>query len=303
MGRRGAGAAARPRAPLQRSTRRASDAIELVRFVRPQAWTLTAEAPEAAAGEEPPPELKWIHVATAGTYQGHSSPFTLDESVFDSFIANFRANPQYVAGEDGIGTKKVLPFDYEHASEMMPTEGTIPQGGAPAPAWAFDLEKRLGPDGALQLWALTKLGTKIQEQVGDEEYAFVSIAFTDGVDPVSGADLGPILTSIAFTNHPFLKMLTPIAARDWKLSNWYGDAASSPQQGFEYTRDCLNLPAATSVDEVLGQIARIVGWANAPGTTPPGVNLDQILSDLRKIWGVPITATADEVIRTRTPVA
>lgn len=291
MGRRGGQAAARR--PQQRN-RRASDAA-LVRFVKPQQWQLTSEEPEAEAGAEPTPELKWIHVASAGTYQGHSNPFTLDESVFDSFIKNFHANPQYKAGATGLGEQKVLPFDYEHASEMMPTEGSIPQFGAVAPAWALELEKRTGEDGVLQLWALAKLGSIIQEQIANENYQFVSIAFTDGIDPVSGAEVGPMLTSIAFTNHPFLKMLTPIAARDWRLSNWYGDAASSPQQGFEYTRDCLNLPAATSVDEVLGQITRIVSWANTPGTTPPGVDLDQILSDLRKIWGVPITATADEV--------
>jgi hypothetical protein len=283
----------------QRAARTATDDAE-VRLGAPLRWQLTAEEPEAEGEAAPTPELKWIHVASAGTFQGHSNPFTLDEAVFDSFIKNFHANPQYKLGAAGHGEAKVLPFDYEHASEMMPTEGSIPQFGAVAPAWALELEKRTSPEGELQLWALAKLGSVIQEQIANENYQFVSIAFTDGIDPVSGAEVGPMLTSIAFTNHPFLKMLTPIAARDRRrnralLSNWYGDAASSPQQGFEYTRDCLNLPAATSVDEVLGQITRIVGWANTPGTTPPGVDLDQILSDLRKIWGVPITATADEV--------
>jgi len=301
MGRRGQSAAPPTRRTPPRS-RRASDEHELeVRLGAPLRWQLTAEEPEPEGDEAAPtPELKWIHVASAGTYQGHTNPFTLDETVFDSFIKNFHANPQYKLGESGHGETKVLPFDYEHASEMMPTEGSIPQFGAVAPAWALELEKRTGEDGTLELWALAKLGTVIQEQIANENYQFVSIAFTDGIDPVTGAEVGPMLTSIAFTNHPFLKMLTPIAARDRRraralLSNWYGDAASSPQQGFEYTRDCLNLPAATSVDEVLGQITRIVSWANTPGTTPPGVDLDQILSDLRKIWGVPITATADEV--------
>jgi hypothetical protein len=297
MGRRG-GAGPAARKPQPRARRASEDELE-VRLGAPLRWQLTAEEPEAEGEEPPPPELKWIHVASAGTFQGHSNPFTLDEAVFDSFIKNFHANPQYKLGESGHGETKVLPFDYEHASEMMPTEGSIPQFGAVAPAWALELEKRQSPEGELQLWALAKLGSVIQEQIANENYQFVSIAFTDGIDPVTGADVGPMLTSIAFTNHPFLKMLTPIAARDRRriraLSNWYGDAASSPQQGFEYTRDCLNLPAATSVDEVLGQITRIVSWANTPGTTPPGVDLDQILSDLRKIWGVPITATADEV--------
>jgi len=266
-------------------------------------WWLTAEDGPAvpadpAKPEEDAPVTKWIHVATEGTYQGHTRPFKLDQAVFDSFIKNLHADPRYLAGADGKGSRKVLPFDYEHASEMDPTLGSIPKSGAGAPAWVLELETRTGTDGKVQLWALAKLGEQVQEQIAAEEYSFVSIAFTDGVDAVTGADLGPIMTSIAFTNHPFLKMLEPIAAserRSMTLGGWYGEPANSPEEGLEYTRSCLLLPAATSAADVLGQIARVVEWAKNPASVPPGVDLDQIVGDLRKIWGVPITATVDEL--------
>jgi hypothetical protein len=182
-----------------------------------------ADAPNPAAPAErkPTPEYKWLHVANEGTYKGHhQGEFTLTAETFATMVRNFRAHPKFERGrltldgkETECGTGKVVQFDYEHASEMAPWEGSIPTSGAPAMGWALDLEPRKGASGGAQLWALAKLGAQIRGQIDREEYESTSIAWNpDGVDPISGAPIGAVLTSIAFTNHPFIRDLTPLAA-------------------------------------------------------------------------------------------
>ncbi|HET9933716.1 MAG TPA: phage protease, partial [Polyangiaceae bacterium] len=167
------------------------------------------------------------------------------------------AHPQFHAGPDGVGDKPTIPFDYEHASELSATEGSIPTSGAPAPAWVLDLEVRDGSNGP-ELWALAALGDQIRQQIAANEYRFTSIAFTlDGTDGVSGASVGPMLTSIAFTNHPFLRGLKPLqiaasarglAARRVLLGPPVANDATEPadEEG-GYDRPAVNL-TGTNVD-------------------------------------------------------
>lgn len=180
-----------------------------------------------APARKPTPEFKWLHVANTGTYKGHhQGEFTLTDDTFLELIANFRADPKFgdpahTVGKvtlddgstyDGVACR-VVQYDYEHASEMAPWEGSIPSGGAPAIGWALDLELRKGSDGRGQLWALSKLGEQIRGQIDRDEYNSVSIAWNPaGVHWISGEPIGAVLTSIAFTNHPFIRDLLPLAA-------------------------------------------------------------------------------------------
>lgn len=253
------------------------------------------------------PKYKWLHVASEGDFSGHADgEFVLDRAVFSAFIKNFHADPRYKAptagfteGTDG-GMGQVLPFDFEHASELAATEGSIPVTGAPAPAWAMEVELRDGPNGEAQLWSYTKLGERIRGYIANDEYRHVSIAFSlDASDPESAASIGPRLSSIAFTNHPFLRGLTSIAARDrtvgTQLLYWY-DAAGSPEQGMEYTRKCLGLGATADVDAVKAEVQKIAGFAAKPDTIPPGVDVGEIFESLRKIWSLPVSATVPEIV-------
>jgi hypothetical protein len=167
------------------------------------------------------PQYKWIHCANEGLYRGHhQGEFNLTRAVFEQFVTNFRSHPQYRAGNLDLegktytgGVRSVIQFDYEHASEMPSWEGSIPSTGAPAPAWVLDVELRQGADGKTQLWAFGKLGDQIRGQIQREEILFVSIAFTlSGVHWINGMPIGAVLTSIAFTNHPFMLDLEPLAA-------------------------------------------------------------------------------------------
>lgn len=235
------------------------------------------------------PETKWIHLASEGEYLGHhQGPFALTREVFEAFVANFRASPQYEAGNDGVGIKNVVPFDYEHASELSPTQGTIPQEGAPAPAWLREIEVRDGPEGEAQLWGLTKFGKKVRSQIATEEYQWVSIAFGEGVDWKTGEDVGPVITSVAFTNHPFMRDLTPLAAsrRALGFDAWQ---ARDLEDAFGQLRRCLGLPVTSTVDDVETELGTILNWAAAE-SAPAGVDVDGLLGAIKTIFGLPVTA-------------
>ncbi|MFZ5896821.1 MAG: phage protease [Myxococcota bacterium] len=272
----------------------------MARLAMPVALLSEAPAPGTESETAPIeiPERKWIHVASEGAYKGHvDGDFVLNRKVFEEFVAGLHEDPRFQAGADGFGENPVLPFDYEHVSEMDPREGAVPEVGAPAPAWVLDLKVVDGNDGKAQLWCYALLGERIREQMAKNEYRFVSIAFVlESVDPVTAEKAGPRLTSIAFTNHPFLRDLAPLAASNRGLRNWYGDPASSPEEGFEFTRAILQLPAVSTNEDVLTELAKVVAWAKAPDTAPAGVDIAEIMNDLRRAWGVAVTSTADDLL-------
>jgi hypothetical protein len=143
----------------------------------------------------------WIQLAKPGTFAGHhqGKPFTLDGKVFQELIANFKAN------KDGK-----LPIDFEHASEMGATDGTIPVMGAPACGWIHDLAMRL--DG--NLYALVEWLPTAREYIRDGRYCFISPAIHfNAKDRVSGKTIGAYLSSAGLTNQPFLDGMQPLAAR------------------------------------------------------------------------------------------
>lgn len=191
--------------------------------VTPQPAPGDAAAPE----RKPTPPFKWLHVANPGTYKGHhQGEFTLTGDTFAELVRNFRADPKYGDPKFSVGaveldgkpyeggnTSRIVQFDYEHASEMPPFEGAIPTQGAPAIGWVIELDVRPGDEGQPQLWALAKLGEQIRRQIDADEYNSVSIAWNPaGVHYVTGRPIGAVLTSIAFTNHPFIRDLLPLAA-------------------------------------------------------------------------------------------
>lgn len=140
----------------------------------------------------------WIQLAQAGDYRGHpQGPFVLNRAVFDTIIHNFRANP------DGR-----VPIDFEHASEVPPTSGSIPTAGAPAQGWITDLRT----DGA-KLFALVEWGDLARQYIASGQYKFISpsIRFRSR-DPVSNKQIGPELSSAGLTNSPFLRGQEPLVA-------------------------------------------------------------------------------------------
>lgn len=144
----------------------------------------------------------WCEVCRQGDYRGHSAgPFVVDSRTLAEVVQNFKS------------IDKRLAVDFEHASEMNPTEGSIPYDGAPAQGWIIDLEVR-----GTSLWALVDWLPKARELIRAKQYQFCSVAFRFGAkDPVSGRPIGCRMTSLALTNAPFVRDLAPVAAKDVAL--------------------------------------------------------------------------------------
>ena len=177
-------------------------------------WVIFASARLCATDAGAPDENKpiWIQVAAEGEYKGHpSGPFDLRPVDLEQIVQNFRANPKFTAGADGVGSTHVVPFDFHHASEQEPARLAV--AGAPAQAWALDLELRQGSDGKAQLWSLCEYLEPARTYVREGRYEGTSVAiWPDAVDPKTGDRIGWYLSSIAFTNDPFIQGMLPIAA-------------------------------------------------------------------------------------------
>jgi hypothetical protein len=257
--------------------------------------TLLAVVADAAGKEAEFQNPRWVQVCTAGEYRGHPAApkLTWDRSVFDEVIENFRRHPSYKAGAGGIGEQKVIPYDYEHASEMAPTEGTIPQQGAGAPGWVMDLEVRTGQDGREELWAWSFFGAKAVEQIKAEEYRWTSVAVAPHfIDPVTGDDAGHTLTSVALTNHPFIQGMRPIAAR---LDQW--GYAESQEELLVGLRQLFEMRPDASAADVAQQIAEFRELASLGGL-PAAVaeRAPSIVDSIRRLLGMPLLASADAVL-------
>lgn len=266
----------------------------------------TIKDPETNEERKEVPRVKWINVANEGEWRGHpDGEFKFTREVFDKFVTRARSHPKFKAAAEGdfvgYGMVPVVPFDYEHASELDPRVGSIAQHGAPAPAWALDFEVRDGEGGA-ELWALSQLGDEIRGYIANDGYRHVSIAFTlDATDRKTNDKIGPMITSIAFTNHPFLTETISIAARahDAEVTaSWY-EAAGSVEQGLEYTRRVLGIGPTGGAVEIKAEISKLQALASDPDAAKisnPGVDVGEAFADLRKIWGLTVTKTVEEII-------
>ena len=267
-------------------------------------YKLNDAAPEAEGQVDAP---VWVQVARAGEYNGYaggSQSFTFDQTIFDGVVKNFREHPSFQLGPEGKGVADVIAWDFHHASEMPATEGTIPFTGAPAQGWVLDLETRVDANGEVQLWALTRwlepARTFIRE--GRYQWASVSVVF-DAVDPVSGKVVGPVLTSIALTNQPFIEGMQPLAASkraaEMQLGRYfremYFEAADSPENALEMMRKMLGLPETSDAVAVSAELEKVKQWL-ASGGAPLGVDVEQMVGGMRVIFNMPALSTDEEVL-------
>jgi hypothetical protein len=235
----------------------------------------------------------WAQVCIEGTYRGHArfKEINFTRELFAQVIANFHAHPSYQAGPNGLGTKRVAQFDYEHASEMDPTSGSIPQKGAPANGWVLDLQIRDGADGKAELWALSEFLPDTRQQIRDGAYQWTSVAiWPDAVDPVSGEKVGPRLTSVALTNHPFIEGMEPIAAS----LEQYGQA-ETPEEALVGLRRIFELSDSADAALVLDQIQALRA-AMTGGTVPDFVDVKYLLESIRRMLGLGILSTLDQIL-------
>lgn len=247
---------------------------------------------------------KWVQIATENQYLGYmngAQPFELTPERFGQMVANLRAHPSFKAGADGYGEANIIPWDYNHASEMNPTEGALAVSGAPAAAWTRDLEVRQGEDGKAQLWALTEFLEPAKGYVQAGQYKWASIAASfNAVDPVSGNEVGALISSIAFTNTPFIEGMAELAARrngsgqNVRARHYFYDPANSPAEAARMFKELLGLPETNGADELKGELAKIRTFT--AGDVPIGVDIDEIIGSMRTILGLPALSETNEVL-------
>lgn len=240
--------------------------------------------------------LRWVHNATEGSYAGYrggKAPFQFTRELFEQTLLNFRANPQYLAGPDGVGSRPVVPWDYEHASEHALALPSVAQHGAPATGWAYELDIRNGPDGKAQLWSLTEFVGEAATQVATKQYKWSSVAIRPVfINPVTGKDQGSTLTSIALTNKPFLQGLEPIAA----TLDQYG-TAETPLEVLVGLRDIFRLPREgdPNPDAVLAQLQMLSDMI-ASGSAPGFVDVEDLFRRLSSLLGLPILTAPQAIV-------
>ena len=256
---------------------------------RASAWIHLAVDPSSDLSGDGP---VWIQVAAEGHYEGHKAgPFTMDAAMFGELIANLHAHPSFKAGPDGKGSARVIPFDWRHASEQSPLfPGAI--DAQKAESWCYDLETRI-VDGKLTLWSLTELlePAKGYIQAGKIQWTSVTI-WPHAIDPVTARDVGWYLSSIAFTNDPFVQGMTPIAA------SRYVDPYDRPETAsevIEKLRRLFGLAEMADLGAVLTQIATLKAAATGTMAAPPGVDVNELVGALRVLFNLRTLATVEEV--------
>lgn len=296
-----------------------SSNLQLIDVRRVASVALDAAVPD---GDEP----KWQHVATEGTFKGYGGglePFKFDAGVFNTIVKNFRAHPAFSMGPDGVGTNGIVQWDFHHAAEAPP--GDVAVAGAPAQGWVRDLRVQVGPKGA-ELWALTEWLEPLKSYVKEKKYKWSSVAVAlDAVDPVSGAHIGPVLTSIAATNLPFIEGMNELAATK------QGEPKTDPpkkepempakqkvqaeqimlgakvvaayraynvDEAKDCIRTCLGLPVTATAGDIVSSINVLAGLMKAGSEVQDATGIDagKTIGDLRTILGLPLLTMPDSVV-------
>lgn len=245
------------------------------------------------AGEETASGLKWQQCCLEGLYLGHPKFAEIDwtPAIFDTIIANLHNHPSYKAGPDGVGCARVIPWDYEHANEIRRMNGDVPYEGLPSASWGYDLRRGVTADGKACLEILTEWLPVAKQQVANGEYQFCSVCVQPKfIDPVSGKDQGPTMTSVALTNDPFVQGMQPLAA----TLEQYGPA-ESPLEVFVGLRSAFELPEDASRDDVLSQVRAFLD-AIAADTVPEYVEEGWILDKIRRLLKLPLLATPETIL-------
>lgn len=250
----------------------------------------------ALLSDAAPEQPVWNQLGTPGRFFKDGSWFTLDAKVFADIIRNFNTSQNRQA-----------PVDFEHATELPGSAGSIPMLGAPAQGWIRALEMR-GQD----LYGLIEWNDLGRQYIRAKQYKFLSPAIRFGcTDHKTGANIGARLTSAALTNVPYLDGMQQVAAKDaamqtteqepvetqaaiLKSAHAYGASEYMPA-----VRAALKLPelaTAKMCSDHLGMLrAHFNDAGGDPNAAPMGIRLADYMMPMRDIVRPPMGATWDDV--------
>lgn len=266
------------------------------------------------AGEESAPSV-WNPVAYEGEFAGHhAGPFAFTRTTFEQIVANFRADPRYqarasmpavaeaTAEQVASGAYDVVQWDFHHASEMDPRGGNVAAQGVPAQGWVLDL--KVGEyEGKCALYALSRFLEPARGYIRAGQYKWCSVSvWLNAPDPITGKEMGAVLTSIAVTNNPFLQGLPSLkASRDpsGQLQLGYYGPAATEDEAFGCIRRIVGLLEAADVAAVAARMVEVRAWI-AGGARPTGIDDDctaaETVSAFRQLLSMPLLSTTDGVL-------
>jgi hypothetical protein len=228
----------------------------------------------------------WVQIAKPGKFEGHKAgSFEMNTAVFADIVRNFT--------DVDLGQ---VAFDFEHASEMPATEGSIPEAGAPAQGWVRRLEVRNG-----SLWGLVDWLEPARTYIKEKKYRYLSPAIRFGArHPETGQPIGARLTSVALTNRPFLRGMMPLVASDAGAA---GEDlvtmryAHSTDEYMPRIRTALRLSELCTARECSDAMARLMGAYKAGGGAMyQGVDVPAYVSAMRDMVGAPLGSTVEEIL-------
>lgn len=248
-----------------------------------------------ATGDGP----KWNQLARPGRYFKDGSFFELDGKVFSDIVRNFNASEN-----------KRVPVDFEHASELRGSDGSIPVLGAPAQGWITAVDLRA--DG---LWGLIEWNDLAKQYIDGKNYRYLSPAIRFGCkDAHTGKDIGSRLTSTALTNVPFLDGLKQVAAKDGVMTTTTtetpvtdeallalkGDTMCySANEYMPRVRSMLKLPDLATAKMCKDHLAALRDHFDAAGgdhtASHEGVRLADYMMPMRDMVGAAMGTTWDDV--------
>jgi hypothetical protein len=247
----------------------------------------------------------WIQLAQVGAFKGHpSGAFEFSPAVFSNIVQNF--------DRDGLP----IPIDAEHASEMKPTDGSIPSEGAPAMGWIHGLDNR----GNKGLWGHVEWLEPARTYIKEGRYKFISPAVRfKSKDRKSGADTGPRLSSAGLTNTPFLPDMKPLTARlegehvyvmslvaaesvaavDGDEAVTMSSLCYSTNEYMPRIRNLLGLHSLTTAKACADHLATLREHFDAAGGDPSkthqGIRLSDYVMPMRHLVGAQMGSTWDDV--------
>lgn len=260
------------------------------------------ELEEVQLADEPKKPV-WIQLARPGRFYKDGA-FVLDDKVFGDIIRNFNET-----------ANQAVPVDFEHATEMAASAGTIPMLGAPAQGWIKRVEMR-----GDNLFGLVEWNDLARDYIRAGQYKFISPAIRfDARDRTTGKNVGAKLTSAALTNKPFLDGMRAVAASDTSTNGVVvSDSDLAGNRMIEVADESGHLFSAYSTSEYMPQLRACLKLGELDGpsvakarlgqlrehlfaaggdhsATPQGVPLSSYLVPLREMARAPMGASWDDV--------
>jgi Mu-like prophage I protein len=237
---------------------------------------------------------EWIQLAKQGRFYKDGSFFEIDDRTVTDIITNFEATQN-----------KKIPVDFEHASELKGSDGSIPMLGAPAQGWVNELQKR-----GKQLWGKVEWGDLAKEYIKDGKYKFISPAIRFGTkDTHTGAPTGAKLTSAGLVNIPFLDGMKPLTAKDAAVEQpgyavevpaatvLMGSRCFSMDEYMPRLKGCLKMGELSTPMECKDQLDRVREHYMVAGgsTSSMGTDISGYMMSLRDAVGANAGMSWDDV--------